>query len=210
MSVGMVLAFWGVALALIVIPGPDWAFTLAAGMRERSVLPAVGGLMAGYILLTGVVAAGVGALVAGTPAVLTVLTAVGAAYLLYLGGSLLTQSGELPHAHAGAVALSPWWSQSLRGAGVSSLNPKAVLLFLALLPQFTDPAGNWPVPTQVGVLGAVYILTCGVFYTAIGVGARAAATRRPGALRIVPRVSGALMVGLGLLMLAQRFGPFGG
>ena len=203
MDTALLLAFWAVAALLIAVPGPDWAFTLASGARERAVLPAVGGLMTGYALLTAVVAAGLGALVVGAPGALAVLTVGGAAYLLYLGVRLFKDPGDLDLAHPAAAGGTPWWSLTLRGAGVSTLNPKALLLFLALLPQFTDPAAGWPVPAQVAALGAVYIATCGLFYTAIGTGARTLALRKPGALRAIPRLSGAAMVALGVAMLGQ-------
>jgi threonine/homoserine/homoserine lactone efflux protein len=50
-------AFWLVALLLIVTPGADWAFTLSAAMRGNAVVPAVAGLVAGYAVMTMVVAA---------------------------------------------------------------------------------------------------------------------------------------------------------
>ena len=57
MALRSLLAFWLVALLLIAVPGADWAFTIGAGLRGRSVLPAVGGLVAGYLAVTAVVAA---------------------------------------------------------------------------------------------------------------------------------------------------------
>src|SRR5262245_50147386 len=80
-----VLAFWAVALLLIVVPGADWAFTISAGMRGRSVLAAVGGLVIGYAAVTLVIAAGVGALVASSPAALTGLCVLGGVYLMWQG-----------------------------------------------------------------------------------------------------------------------------
>ena len=65
MTASSVVAFWAVALLLIIVPGADWAFVLSAGLRGRTVLPAVGGIVLGYAGVTVVVAAGVGALVAG-------------------------------------------------------------------------------------------------------------------------------------------------
>jgi threonine/homoserine/homoserine lactone efflux protein len=61
--VSSVLAFWAVAAVLIVVPGPDWAFAIGAGLR-RQVVPAAGDLVAGYVAMTAVAAAGVGALTA--------------------------------------------------------------------------------------------------------------------------------------------------
>ncbi|WP_029136808.1 LysE family translocator [Nakamurella lactea] len=198
----LVFAFWGVALLLIVVPGPDWAFVLAVGLRERTVTPAVGGLMLGYLLLTGVVAGGVGAVVAGVPAVLTVLTIVGAAYLVYLGTRTLTRPAAIQH-DSTERSTSSRWRLVLSGVGVSALNPKGVLVFLAMLPQFTRTAG-WPAPLQFGVLGLVFVGTCGVFYSVLGAGAGAILRTRPAVARRVSLLSGAAMIVIGVLLFAER------
>lgn len=70
-------------------PGADWAYAISSGMRNRMLLPAVSGMLLGYVVITVVVAAGVGALVASMPVILTVLTYAGAAYLLWLGAGVL-------------------------------------------------------------------------------------------------------------------------
>lgn len=208
MNLGLLLAFWGLTVVLIVIPGPDWAFTVASAVRDRVVFPAVAGLMLGYAVITVVVAVGVGALVARTPVILTGLTVVGAAYLTYLGGALLSRPG----ATGDTVALdspakqpsSYRWGHVLRGVGVSALNPKGLLLFLAILPQFADPGRSWPIPTQLAALGLVFVLTCGAFYTGLGLCARSVLRSRPGASRVMSRVSGAAMIVVGLVLLAER------
>ena len=153
MNPSLILAFWGTALILIIVPGPDWAFILGARLRDRIVFPAVGGLMIGYALLTVVVAAGVAALISGAPLLLTLLTFVGAAYLIYLGVGLLRDPSWLSRPSEVNVAPLPWWTQVTRGIGVSGLNPKGVLIFLAILPQFADPSGSWPFPVQIAALG---------------------------------------------------------
>ena len=137
MAGGTVAAFWAVSFLLVITPGADWAYAIAAGLRHRLVFPAVGGLLAGHLAATAVVAAGVGALVARSPLVLTVLTAVGAAYLVWLGIGMLVHPAA-PQTHA-ENASGSWLRQAAKGAGVSGLNPKVFLLFLALLPQFTEP-----------------------------------------------------------------------
>ena len=58
MVVGSIAAFWLVSFMLVLVPGADWAYAIAAGMSDHTVLPAVGGLLAGYVALTVVVAAG--------------------------------------------------------------------------------------------------------------------------------------------------------
>ncbi|WP_262852575.1 LysE family translocator [Mumia quercus] len=203
MSLSLVLAFWMMAFALIAVPGPDWAFTLASGIRDRVVFPAVGGLMLGYVVLTGIVAAGVGTLVTQTPTVLDVLTFVGAAYLIYVGTGVLSDPGTV-QASPDAAPAGGWRGRMLRGMGVSGLNPKGPLLFLAMLPQFTDPRGTWSTPVQLGTLGLLYVATCGLFYTALGLGARAVLGARPAASRVLARVSGVAMIVVGVALLAER------
>jgi hypothetical protein len=90
MSVGTVAAFWAVSFLFVITPGADWAYAMAAGLRHRTVLPAVGGLLAGHLAATGAVAAGVATMVARSPTILAALTLAGAAYLIWLGVTTLT------------------------------------------------------------------------------------------------------------------------
>jgi threonine/homoserine/homoserine lactone efflux protein len=197
-----VVAFWGVALLLIIVPGADWAFILGSGLRGRTVLPAVSGIVLGYAGMALVVAAGVGALVARSPAFLTGLTVAGGLYLMWHGAKTLA-GPSAPGDHAGAPARASRGTLA-RGIGVSALNPKGLLIFLALLPQFTDPRGSWPPAAQLGVLGLVFVASCAVFYLCLGSFARRMLGSRPGAARAIIRLSGAAMIVIGALLLADR------
>jgi threonine/homoserine/homoserine lactone efflux protein len=202
MSVSAIVAFWGVALLLIVVPGPDWAFTIGAGVRQQAVVPAVGGLAIGYAAMTAFVAAGVGALVAGSPAALTLLSVIGGAYLMWHGALTLRQPAvELD---MGTSSVRTSWATLTKGIGVSGLNPKGLLVFLALLPQFTDRHESWPVAGQIAVLGLVFTLTCAVFYLVLGTFARTILQSRPGAAEIVTRISGIGMFVVGALLIVER------
>ena len=143
MTIGTVAAFWAVSFLFVITPGADWAYAITAGLRHRTVLPAVGGLLAGHLLATVVVAAGVATVLAGSPLVLTVLTVAGAAYLVWLGAGMLARPAGVRSEVEGASG--SWVRQALKGLGVSGLNPKVLLLFLALLPQFVRPDAPWPV-----------------------------------------------------------------
>nr|WP_322972776.1 LysE family transporter [Arthrobacter polaris] len=79
------IGFLIVAVTLTCTPGPDWAFSIAAGLGKRSFVPAVAGLCSGYVLHTILLAAGIAALMAAVPALLLWLTIAGAFYLLWLG-----------------------------------------------------------------------------------------------------------------------------
>jgi threonine/homoserine/homoserine lactone efflux protein len=176
MATGSLLAFWAVAFLLIAVPGADWAFTIGAGLRGRSVVPAVAGLVLGYTGMTLVVAAGVGALVhpAAPP--------------------------SAPEAPAGTRA-TLW-----QGVGVSGLNPKGLLIFVALLPQFADPDRGWPLAVQLAALGLVFVGTCAAFYLCLGTVARAVLLARPAAARAAGRLAGAGMAAIGAGLLVERLG----
>lgn len=205
MATNSIAAFWVAALLLIIVPGADWAFTISSGLRGDSTVQAVSGLVIGYAGLTIIVAAGVGALVARTPALLTGLTIPGGIYLMWHGAVTFARP-SVPDAPAAGPAGSRR-ATLVRGMGVSALNPKGLLLFLALLPQFTDPHGSWPLAAQLGVLGLVFLGTCAAFYLCLGSFAQKVLHSRPAAARAVTRFSGAAMAMIGALLLAERLVP---
>lgn len=203
MASGALLGFWGVSILLVITPGADWAHAIAAGVRSRSPVPAVAGMLLGHLTATAAVAAGVGALLARAPHVMTALTVAGAAYLGWLGVGMLRRAGS-PESEPGAApaALLP---QVARGFGVSAMNPKVFLLFLAVLPQFADAGAGWPLGWQMAALGLVHVASCAVVYLAVGFGARRVLSARPAAAHVVTRVSGAIMVVIAVLLLVERF-----
>jgi threonine/homoserine/homoserine lactone efflux protein len=204
MAASAVLAFWAVALLLIAVPGPDWAFILSVAVRGHALAAGVAGLVVGYTAMTVVVAAGIGALVAGTPAALAALTAVGGVYLIWLAVRTLARPTTHPSA---SVAVAPRAATAIlgRGIGVSGLNPKGLLVFIALLPQFTNTTWAWPLAVQMLLLGLVFTLTCAIFYTGIGLFARTVLQGHDGASRTVSRVAGAGMLLVGVSLLIEQF-----
>jgi threonine/homoserine/homoserine lactone efflux protein len=210
----LVLQFWTVAIMLALTPGADWAYAIAAGLQPRSVVPSVLGMVGGYLVVVVAVAIGIGALVTEAPAALTALTVAGAAYLLYLGCATLTVRtapitavGAVPAVGVDGRAVdTSARSRFLRGAGVSGINPKGVLLLLALLPQFVSPHG-WPAPVQMGVLGGLHLLDCAVVYLLVALAARRILRSRPRATVVVTKVSGALMLLIGTGLLAEQIVP---
>jgi threonine/homoserine/homoserine lactone efflux protein len=204
METAALLAFAGVAAMLIVVPGPDWALVLGVGSRGGLVAPAIAGLAVGYVLVTMLVVAGVAPLVAAEPTVLVVLTLVGAAYLLHLGVGILRQppadlptAGQPPEVGSTVKALR-------QGVGVSALNPKALLFFLAFLPQFARPGAPWPLAVQLAVLGGIWIVLTSSFYAVLGMAVQRILRRRPSLTRTLTRVSGAAMVLAGVTLSVEQ------
>jgi threonine/homoserine/homoserine lactone efflux protein len=206
MAASSVLAFWAVAVLLIAVPGPDWAFVLGSGLRGRTAVPAVGGLVLGYGAVTVVVAAGVGAIVARSSALLSGLIFAGGLYLVWLGARTVARP-KAPDALAGRGADAPAGTARgtlAKGIGVSALNPKGLLVFVALLPQFTSARWSWPLPVQLGLLGLVFMASCAAFYLCLGTFARRLLQARPAAARAIVRFSGAAMIVIGGLLLIER------
>jgi threonine/homoserine/homoserine lactone efflux protein len=212
------LAFLVVAGALACTPGVDWAYSIAAGLKQRSFVPAVAGLCSGYVLHTVLMVAGLAALLAGAPGVLGWLTVAGAAYLLWLGfGTIRSWRG----ASFGPGAASPAGSNPadskqaesnqfrtfLQGVGTSGINPKGLLFFVALVPQFVSPEASLPVPVQSGLLGLTFVLLAGVVYTCVALLSRKLLHSRPGAARRVTLASGIIMVALGTVLLSEQLIP---
>ncbi|MFC3244355.1 LysE family translocator [Gordonia humi] len=97
-----------------------------------------------------------------------------------------------------------WLAQAGRGFGVSALNPKVLLLFVALLPQFTSPTSSWPVGVQILLLGGVHVATTAVVYFTVARGAGRLLTGRPRLARAVGRASGAIMMAVAVVLIAEQ------
>lgn len=203
MDLGVALAFAGVSMVFVLTPGADWAYAISAGLRHRSVVPAVSGMLAGHLAAAVVVAAGVGAMVARMPLALALLTAVGAAYLLWLGYRTLATPSTIRA--AGTVDEAGPWRNALSGFAVSGLNPKVVLLFLALLPQFARDHLPAPMWAQMLALSAIHLGLTAVVYFGVATSAKRVLRSRPVVARAVSRVSGVAMLVLGGLLLVEQF-----
>ncbi|CAH0262633.1 Homoserine/homoserine lactone efflux protein [Arthrobacter sp. Bi83] len=209
MNLQLFLAFVAVATALACTPGVDWAYSITAGLGRRSFVPAVAGLCSGYLLHTVLMVAGLAAVLAGMPGVLGWLTIAGAAYLLWLGTATI-RSWRGASFTAGAAVGNPGQNQLrtfLQGMGTSGINPKGLLFYLALVPQFVSAEAPLPVPVQSGLLGLTFVLLAAIVYTCVALLSRKLLQSRPGAARTVTLASGIIMVGLGAALLSEQLLP---
>ncbi|GAA2224994.1 LysE family translocator [Streptomyces nogalater] len=209
MESGLLFSFLAVDLLLVCVPGADWAYVITTALRGGRIPRAVAGLVCGYALHTALATAGLAVLVAGSPALLTAVTVAGAGYLLWLGWGVLRRPA-VPGATAPASAETEPTPAAdgrpfLRGATISGLNPKGLLLYLSVLPQFLTLRGaHLPVPAQTAVLGLLHMACCAAVYLTVGALARALLAARPAAARAVTRTSGAAMLGIGAFLLVER------
>ncbi|MET1021459.1 MAG: LysE family translocator [Arthrobacter sp.] len=207
MNTQLFLSFLVVAGALACTPGVDWAYSITAGLKQRSFVPAVMGLCGGYVLHTALLVAGLAALLTGIPGVLGWLTVAGAAYLLWLGFTTIRSWRGASFGIAGLQAPGNQFRTFLQGMGTSGINPKGLLFYVALVPQFVSPEAPLPVPVQSGLLGLTFVALVAVVYSCVALLARRLLHSRPGAARNVTLASGIIMVALGAVLLAEQLAP---
>ena len=204
MAFNTLIAFWSISILFVITPGADWAYAISAGIRGR-VLPAISGLLLGHFIATLVVAAGVGTLVASQPIALMVLTIIGSLYLLWMGISFSLHPATISSENnLNLDANKSGWNWVFKGFGVSGLNPKVFLLFLALLPQFIYSSSSWSMTIQIISLGLIHILSCAIVYILVGFSAQVLLKTRPRAAQIVSQISGGLMVLIALILIIDQ------
>jgi threonine/homoserine/homoserine lactone efflux protein len=188
---------------LILIPGPSVLFVVSRGVAlgRRAALATVAGNASGFALQLLLVSLGVGAIVARSDAVFTGLKLVGAAYLVLLGVRNIRDRKKLAQIF-GPADVAP---KSLRrivreGFFVGATNPKGIIIFTAVLPQFID-RGRGHVTVQLALLGAICIaialLSDGAWAIASGT-ARLWLGRSPKRLERLSGAGGAMLIGLGV------------
>jgi threonine/homoserine/homoserine lactone efflux protein len=193
------LAFAGVALVLVAIPGPSVLFTIgrSISLGRRAGLVSVLGNALGISVHVVLVAAGLGALVAQSALLFTAVKLVGAAYLVHLGVQTIRHRKD---AVASVPATAGGTRRLLRQAFVVGIsNPKGIVFLAAVLPQFVDREQG-AIPLQLLVLGAVFLvaalLSDSVWALLAGT-ARQWFARSPKRVQRLDATGGVLMIGLG-------------
>lgn len=199
------LAFTLAALVLIVIPGPSVLFTIGRALA----LGRIGGLLSvlgnalGLLPIIGLVALGVGGIVARSAVLFTAVKIVGALYLAYLGIQAIRHRNRAAGGADSAPAAGSAWRQLGAGFVVGVTNPKSIAFFVAVLPQFVDlDAGA--VPLQMVELGLVFFALALISDGAWALAAAAARTwfgRSPKRLATLSATGGGMMIGLGGVLL---------
>lgn len=201
-SPSSIAAFSALAFALIVVPGPSVMFVVsrAVALGRRAALLTVLGNAAGVYVQVVFVAAGLGTVVERSTAVFTGIKLLGAGYLVWLGMQAIRHRREMASAVDVTEALRPARSVFRDGFVVGVANPKSVVFFAAILPQFVDPGGA-PVGLQMAFLGIVFVLVAllsdGAWALAAGT-ARNWFARSPRRLERLGAAGGAAMIGLGM------------
>ncbi|MET3903180.1 LysE family translocator [Paenarthrobacter sp. 4246] len=196
-----VWAFAFAAFALIVVPGPSVLFVIGRSLalgRKSGVLSVLGNAL-GMLPAVALVSLGVGSIVAESIIVFTVIKFIGAAYLVYLGIQAFRHRKD--HTDASSTAKTPPSSFRLllEGFTVGVTNPKTIVFFVAVLPQFVDYA-HGAIPLQMTALGMIFFtiaLASDTIWAVTAGTARAWFARNPKRLARMSAGGGLMMIGLG-------------
>ena len=190
-------------LVFLLIPGPgNLALVLSTSKGGvRGGLAATAGVILGDQVLMWLAVAGVAALLAAYPAAFQIVQWVGAGYLAWLGGTMLTSKPGAPM----PINIHP--RQYLRQAMlITLLNPKAILFYMAFFPLFVDPARQQGLVTYAFMAATIAALTF-----AYGLGATllthffAERVRaNPVIGRVLEKVAGVFLIGFGLKLVATQ------
>ena len=195
------LAFTLTAFVLIAIPGPSVLYTVsrAIALGRTAGVATVAGNAVGTFAQVVAVAFGIGALVERSVAVFTVLKLAGACYLMFLGVQAIRHRRSLAAALGAEVERKTTVKMMADGFAVGATNPKVIVFFAAMLPQFVDrQAGH--VPVQIIALGAIFagiaLLSDSTWALAAGT-VRAWLSSSPRRLEALGGTGGLLMIGIG-------------
>ncbi len=196
-------AYLGACFLLAIVPGPTVTVIIANALARGTMagLAIVLGTQIGLITMIGVVAIGLQGLISFMGWAFDWIKLAGAAYLIWLGFKMLRSEGKLGTAEA--VKVRNNWAIVLEGFFVIWANPKALLFFGAFLPQFVDL--NAPTFPQIMVLGLFFMIVAGstdAIYALIA--GRARHLLSTGRIKLVNRVSGAILMAGGLWLALQR------
>lgn len=204
MSLEQWLAFAAASAVLVAIPGPTVLLVISYALghgRKASVATVAGVALGDFTAMTASMV-GLGAVLAASATLFTMLKWIGAAYLIYLGIRLWRAPvGEA--AIGSAVETSPR-RIFLHTFAVTALNPKGIVFFVAFLPQFLNTAA--PIVPQMAVFMATFLVLATVNAALYGLMASTArqTVRNPVVQRTMNRIGGSLLIGAGILTVAWR------
>ena len=201
-SSGQLLGFAVASLVLIVVPGPGVLFVIGRALAHgrRTAITTAAGHAAGNYVVAACVALGLGTLLQRSAQAFVAVKLAGAVYLIWLGVQAVRHRGELASAMSDVVPARAGWLALRDGFVVGVTNPKAFILFGAILPQFVN-RGAGHVPAQMLLLALVSVSIGVVSDSTWGLaasGVRAWFARSPRRFALVGGAGGLAMIGLGV------------
>jgi threonine/homoserine/homoserine lactone efflux protein len=203
MSLDLFLGFVAATILLVITPGPTVTLVVSYALAQgrRSGFATVAGVALGDLTAMTLSVLGLGALLAASATLFTIVKWARAAYLVYLGVRLWRAD---PDGETAAIERRSPRAMLAHAFAVTALNPKSIVFFVAFLPQFVDASA--PVVPQLVLLVATFVtiatLNAGVY--ALLAGNLSAAIREKWLRRMVNRISGTVLIGAGIAAIAWK------
>ena len=199
MSVEVWLAYVGTVLVLMITPGPSQLLMLSNSIGngfKRSLATASGDLSANLLQMI-VASLGLASLIVKAHTLFLFIKWAGVAYLIYLGLKIVMSSGNGQKSGSSRTSIKKLY---LQGFLTSAANPKAVIFFAALFPQFIDP--SHALLEQFVVLSLTYLTIDGLFLCCYGKFADSISSKRSSFLagRSMNYFAGSLLIGAAVLL----------
>ena len=199
-SIEIWIAFTLAAMVVLIVPGPTIILVISQSIvhGRRAVMPMAAGVTLGDFTAMTVSLLGLGAILAASAALFSILKWIGAAYLIYLGIKLWRSD---PQSHTLSLSASKASGASLCRSAiiVTALNPKSIAFFVAFLPQFINPqTKTWP---QFVVLGATFLFLAALNAALYGffAGQLRETMQHAGVHRFFNRCGGSALIGAGVI-----------
>ena len=220
----LLIAFFASAVIFAYAPGPSTLYAAAqtiAGGRKQGLQAAFGIHLGGYFHVA-IVAMGIASLFTAVPIAYTAMKVVGSVYLCVLGITMWRSTATRQIVQRASTDAADSIERHVDGSNVTRtertggektlfqsalveiLNPKTAIFYLAFLPQFTDPAGAWPVSIQLLILGTIVnFLFSSADLLCVFFAERIVSIMKNGETRagLASRIAGALLILLGVNLL---------
>ena len=209
-NTSLYLSFLVTSLAIFLIPGPSFAYSIAVGIRAtiKDIIANALGMGIGGLLITVCLAYGAAQLISTSPFLYRSLQLFGCGYLVFLGIKTFFSKMDQLENVGNSSENSVFWKTILQGLLVEVTNPKTMLFYIAFVPQFIDlKLGH--VDQQLMVLGSTFVLM-GIAWdillmlTVYRIRRKFTLAISPHQRQVINRISGLTFVGLGITLLLQE------
>jgi threonine/homoserine/homoserine lactone efflux protein len=197
-------------LTISLLPGPDMLYIISQSIShgKRLGIAAALGIGSGCFVHIFAITIGLSSIIFKSALAFSIIKYVGACYLLYLGITSFTQksSAVMQETDDKLLKITSWKKVYAQGFLTNVLNPKVALFFLAFLPQFVSASSNYSIGMQLLILGLIFNFsgtTVNLFVAYFFGSAKKWLAANPVALKIQQKITGFILVGLGLRLAAS-------
>lgn len=193
----------GLTVATVLLPGPAVFLTLnnAIQVGKMRTLAGILGISSAILIVASISATSLAVILASSAVAFSIIKYLGAAYLIYLGIKMLRTKQEMTT--KAPIKQTSYSKHFIEGFLISISNPKAVIFFMSVFPQFIDPAKDYlPQVSLLAITFSVLVIPIHSLYTLLATYAKAKLTSAKGRSTL-NKTTGGIFVGLGVGIAAS-------